>query len=260
LDKNVRTLVVGNSHPQCAINDSLFGNCKNFARAGEPFIYLQFKLEKLLVDNPQVDRVILEISDHEFKHQLRNWIYKPMVVESAVKAYWAFWPIDFHQQMFSVIGLKYFSYLLLGQQKYLISLMQLEEEFFDQLSWGGFKNSKVHFDAKKKEESQVIKSVKCDSLFQPVSENFFAFKRIQEICDKYNKEIVFIRCPIHISKPNCFQSDYKRLIGESLEIKVLDFRDFPLLDEDFADEEHLNGQGAFKFTSMLKDTLSKIME
>ncbi len=255
LEKNVTTLVVGNSHPQCAVNDSLFGNCKNLSRAGEPFFYLQFKLEKLLKENPQIDRVIIEISDNEFKSQIEKWIYNPMVVESSIKSYWAYLPLTFHEKLLSRLGVRYFKYLVLGQKNYLISMLGKSEPYFQSLSWGGFKNSAAVFHEHSIYKADEPGKMPCDSVLNPMPDNLSALENIQKICKQFGKEIVFIRCPVHPSMHDCFELGYEKMIKEHLQIKVLDFRNWPMEDADFADEDHLNRRGAFKFTTMLKDTL-----
>lgn len=255
LEKNVNTLVVGNSHPQCAINDSLFGNCKNLSRAGEPFFYLQFKLEKVLSENPQIDQVIIEISDNEFKSQIEEWIYNPMVVESSVKSYWAYWPLSFHKKLFSRIGIRYFKYLVLGQKKYLISMLGQSESFFQSLTWGGFKKSTAVFNEQLINEAEENVKMTCDSALNPMPDNLLALKKIQSLCSQYGKEIIFIRCPVHTSMHDCFELEYEKMIKENVKTKVLDFRNWPMDASDFADKDHLNRSGAYKFTRMLKDTL-----
>ena len=255
LEKNVTTLVVGNSHPQCAVNDSVFGNCKNLSRAGEPFFYLQFKLEKLLLENPQIDQVIIEISDNEFKSQIEKWIYNPMVVESSVKSYWAYWPLNFHEKLLTRLGARYFKYLLLGQKNYLISMLGKGEPYFQSLNWGGFKNSTAVFNEHSVIKDEAFEKMPCDSALHPMPDNLLALEKIQKICKQFGKEIVFIRCPIHPSMHDCFELEYEKRIKEHVQVEVLDFRNWPMEDADFADKDHLNRRGAYKFTTMLKDTL-----
>lgn len=255
LGEDVRTLIIGNSHPQCAINDSLFGHCRNLSRAGEPFFYAQFKLEKILKDNPQINQIVLEISDKEFKHQMEDWIFRPAVVENAVKAYWAYWPLWFHVDMFSKVGVDYFKFLLLGQKKYFLSLIQMDVPFFESLSWGGYRDSNVKIDLKKN-KSTISKNVtQCDSLFNPMKGNIMALEHIQALTHSNHCRLSFIRCPVHESLHDCYERDFRNLIIEKMKIPVIDFRNLKLEDDCFADEEHLNSHGATLFTEQLKHTI-----
>ncbi len=258
LGDDVKTLVIGNSHPQCAINDSLFGHCRNLSRAGEPFFYAQFKLEKLLKDNPQINQIVLEISDKEFKHQMEDWIFRPAVVENAVKAYWAYWPLWFHFDMFSNVGVDYFKFLLLGQKKYFLSLIQMDVSFFESLSWGGYRDSNVKIDLKKKNTFHSEFETQSDSLFYPMRGNLMALEHIQALTHSNHCRLSFIRCPVHESLHDSYERDYQNLIIEKMKIPVIDFRNLKLADDCFADEEHLNSHGATLFTGQLKDTILKL--
>ena len=52
-------LVLGDSHTECAVDDSVFSRSANFSKSATAFIYTYGAIKKLVADNPQVDTVLL---------------------------------------------------------------------------------------------------------------------------------------------------------------------------------------------------------
>jgi|GEM_PF-686357 len=59
-----QTLFVGDSHPQCALNDKLFPNSLNICRSAESYVYTYYKLKAILRVNPQIKTVVIGLSYH----------------------------------------------------------------------------------------------------------------------------------------------------------------------------------------------------
>jgi len=64
LDKNIHTLICGDSHTKTALNDSILPNSMNIAHSSEHYFYTYHVLKVLLNGNPQVSNVILGLSYH----------------------------------------------------------------------------------------------------------------------------------------------------------------------------------------------------
>ena len=60
---NANTLIIGDSHPQTAINPKLLNNAENLSQSAEPYLITYFKLKKLL-DTNKINTVILGYSYH----------------------------------------------------------------------------------------------------------------------------------------------------------------------------------------------------
>ncbi len=253
LAEDIETVVLGNSHPQCAINDELLTKTKNLSRAGEPIYYVLPKLQHLIQNNHHVKQVILELSDKEFQSALSRWMWSPMVIEHCTKAYWAFWPMSYHVGFIQKRGIDYFNYLMAAERKYLLAMTQRSEPFFEFLLWGGYKPSDERMKKEKWEESQQPISEKCDSLLIPVDANYIAFQELMELCNQKKIKLSLIRCPVHESLHDCFEKDYFRLVSQKMNLDVLDFRNLFLPDSCFRDAEHLNSIGATLFTHKLID-------
>jgi hypothetical protein len=87
--------------------------------------------------------------------------------------------------------------------------------------------------------------------------NLDYLRKIIDLCTSRNIQVMFIRCPVHKSINIHMYEDQFWEVKNTLfpEIEFLDFSDFPLEDQDFADQTHLNKSGSEKisvwFNSML---------
>lgn len=70
-ERNV--LVLGNSHPECAIDDSISNNMFNLAQSGSGYFYDYLKAKKVLKNNPQIDTLILGYSYGDLAEDMNSW-------------------------------------------------------------------------------------------------------------------------------------------------------------------------------------------
>lgn len=63
-DDNTSTVFLGDSHIECAFNDSLVQNTKNLARSSESYFYTYAKLRYLLKELPAIKTVVVGFSYH----------------------------------------------------------------------------------------------------------------------------------------------------------------------------------------------------
>ena len=84
-DKNV--LVLGNSHPECAINDSILPNYFNLAQSGSAYFYDYLKLREVVNHNPQIDTLIIGYSYGDLKESMNNWITDEDKIDYKMRTY-----------------------------------------------------------------------------------------------------------------------------------------------------------------------------
>ena len=61
--KNI--LIVGNSHTECSINDSIISNSVNLSQSATSYFYSYIKIREFTKSNPQIDTVIISFSDND---------------------------------------------------------------------------------------------------------------------------------------------------------------------------------------------------
>jgi hypothetical protein len=64
-DKNI--LIVGDSHTECAIDDSIFTRSFNISQSGTAYLYSYIKLRKILVENSHIDTVLVSFHGGSIK-------------------------------------------------------------------------------------------------------------------------------------------------------------------------------------------------
>ena len=82
INKDANILILGHSHLQYALNDSLINNSVNFSQAGDSYFYIYFKFKKIIESNTHVNTLILAISNNMFSDDIDDiWIYEKYHLE-----------------------------------------------------------------------------------------------------------------------------------------------------------------------------------
>ncbi len=74
LSSNITTIFIGDSHIQTAINDSLIENSINISSTAESYYYSYYKLQRYFKSNPQIKRIYLGFSYHNFSNYYEDYI------------------------------------------------------------------------------------------------------------------------------------------------------------------------------------------
>lgn len=239
------TLILGNSHPECALDDGGSLAFKNLARSAEPLYYTRFKLKWLLKWNPQIKRVFVELSENQLESRMGDWIWSDESIHRHAVSLYPYLSLKHHYESFRK---KHFYYLfdLLVAMKRSISGALLGDDrlFFEHLDWGGFEAHEGNHMTVQQQRNQNDKQ---ESLM-PNADNLSALQEIVELAKEFGVEIKFIRCPYHPRAKVNFEKSYREFFNDHPEWFLLDFRDFALPEDCFFDEYHLNAKGAAVFT------------
>lgn len=246
LNPNQSTLVLGNSHPECAVNDLKYPTIKNLARSAEPLYYTQYKLKWLLKWNPHVKKVFVELSENQLESRMKEWIWSEESLQRHTISLLPFLDLEHHLKAFEQRGFYYIGDVLLAMKRMISGVLICDEhEFFDHLDWGGFQEQNGS-------HLKKIDSAKDNpklELLNPDEDNLAGLREISRIGKETGVEIVFIRCPYHKSAQCNFENAYLQFFQDQPELKFMDFKNFDLGDDCFFDEYHLNGKGAQIFTA-----------
>jgi hypothetical protein len=86
-EKNI--IVVGDSHTQCAINDSIFSRSINISQGGTAYLYSYIKLRKFLNENPHIDTVLVSFHGGSIQRSQDEWIFGDKYILSIVPNYFS---------------------------------------------------------------------------------------------------------------------------------------------------------------------------
>jgi hypothetical protein len=259
LNKNISTIVLGHSHPECAFNDSLIDNFKNLGNSAEPYFYTYFKIKEILKYNPQIKNVLVEYSNNSLDKNTNDWVWGENYLFNSFPKYIAYMDFSDLELLFSHNFRSFIDVLSITFKRNLFNFFSKGKEINAE-SYGGY---------------LYLKRFKTDSLINAMTNekntneskiaistvNLNYLKKIVSLCNSGKVHIFFVRSPLNSSYPELRnEGKYKEILkNEFSNIDFLDFKDYPLTNDEFGDLEHLNYKGAkvfsLYFNKLLKEGL-----
>lgn len=241
-------VVLGHSHPECSLNDTLIADLKNFASSAESYFYTLNKIKTILKDNKKTEVVFLEYTNNQITKQMDNWIWGSVYITN-------FYPL--------------YSFNMTSEQKFLLFKKNtkglvnannlnlkknIEKILFTNNPQkmrlnGGYNNlnfSKVDSILNSRKQNKDLE--KFDNRVSVT--NISYLEKIISFCKDKNVKLILFRSPIH-SEYEVRQNEikYKQILANNLKgVDYLDFSSFPLDNECYADLPHLNNKGAKIFS------------
>jgi hypothetical protein len=256
INKDIKCIVIGHSHPECALNDSLIFGLKNFAESGDSYFYTYIKTKKILETNNQIKTVFIEFSNNQIEKSMDNKIWGDKYLSYKYPKYSSF--MNINDLLF--LSTKNLNLILNKQstafKKNIHFILKKNTTYIEYADWGGYL-----YLIRDKTDSLVNLTLKDtivkDYIPELSEKNLLYLTKTIEICDKFGVNVYFIRCPLHqkysaLSYENEFQKILKTKYNN---IEFLDFKDFPLENSEFGDLEHLNYKGARKFSLFFNQLL-----
>jgi hypothetical protein len=248
IDKSVTRLILGHSHPECAYNDYLIHDTDNFAQSGESYFYTNIKTQELIKSNPHVKEVFIEFTNDQINYSKNNWIWEDAFLTEKYPKYSPFMSYEDHTLLLKGNTTGFFNTLAISANKNIYNIINNKTDFTAFI--GGYKALDHQLDTseRNKASSKNQLQISADSIS---TTNLFYLKKLVDFCQAQELKVYLVRSPLNknnadLKNERLFQS----LRGHYFkDIDFLDFADFPLEDSDFADLEHLNAQGATKFST-----------
>lgn len=255
---NPKFLVLGNSHSEHALNDSLIPNLKNLSQGGESYYYTYQKAKKVLEQNPEVSTVFIEYSNIAISYKMKKWIWDDQVLRNYYVKYSPFLSLS---DEFLLVSNNLSGYLnaISPKIKERGSRIFIKKINYTNDIGGYFYQSQSKIDSLL--NNPLDKSAKHNSISKTYSfsnvNNLYLLKLIN-LCKSYNKKIILVRCPIHPQyelweSETIFQETLKKELNG---IEFLDFSKFELSNDEFRDFDHLNYKGAIKFSKHFNNFLN----
>ncbi len=257
LPDTVDKIVLGHSHPECALNDSIVTGLANFSNSGEAYFYAYFKLKKILSDNQHIKFVFIELSNKQVTKRTDEWIWSTKYIEARYPSYVSFIDPEGHSLL---CDKNPNGYLRTTNTLLSLNMKLLKNHTYDYThKVGGF----LHLN-KNKIDSFLLLPPKIEEaeLFDQKSiYNLRYLDKIIQYCMSKKVTPVLIRCPVHPRFAE-FKNEkkYQAIIHSRYKnVAFLDFVKFRLPNKEYADMEHLNYIGARRFSlffdSIIKDEL-----
>lgn len=250
IDKTYTNLILGHSHPECAYDDDLISHTLNFAQSGESYFYTYIKTKELIASNPHVKQVFIEFSNDQINLSKNNWIWDDDFLSEKYPKFSPFMTFEDQKVLLNGNTKGFFNTLSVSANKNFYNLINGKTDFTDRI--GGFIALEHTLEISK--ETTSFKNPTTDSTSIV---NIQYLKKLVDFCKQQQLKVYLVRSPLHkknidLKNEALFQKVRKEYFDD---VTFLDFVSFPLNDSDFADLEHLNNDGAIKYSKWFNTQL-----
>ncbi len=265
LEKNLRTietLILGSSHSQNGINpEFLKAKSCNLAFGGQPIAIDYFLLEKYMDQMINLKTVLLEVSPHRFYNELNpnDWnghVYSILYdIDYKVEGY------SVKNYSFVLADVKYFSTIFVDNFNPKIPKQKLNK-------FGFMTNDfRDRFSKLKNDSLKIENSFKMNNKFNNqlnFKTNTIFVNKIIEKCQKNSVKIIFIETPLYRTYnskiPMIIKMQHQDLLSNFTNRFGIPHYDFSNSErfhlKDFKNDNHLNPDGAKKFTIIVASLLN----
>lgn len=254
LNPEKEILFLGDSHIECAVNDSLIPKSLNLGKSSESYYFSYYKLKKLLENNSSIKQVYLGVSYHNVSNYYDQFITGKYSSDIAQNYYYIL-PVKEQAKMFYwnkgnlVLFVK--SIVKIGFSK----IVNRNKHSF----LGGFKNNFENMTAVKSSMDKRLLFQYYDAEeTKSFSElNISYLSKIVELCKQNNIKIAALNTPIHYYYHKKIPSIYKNKINEIIQlnqIKYIDLSELNLNNYDYIpDGDHFSKSGSTMTTIEIKN-------
>ena len=250
LPNNEQIVFLGNSHIECAINDTIVKNSFNFARSAEQIEFIYSKVKLLDKYNPQIDTIIigfdnclvLQPKNISFANEMYNPYFYDTYNFKDILCILYYAPFDYIINHFTHT----FNWDKLYQ--FMSSYISENSNINNISNIGSF----LYLYRDKLEKDIILRG---NRKHNPISANklcLYFLDQTIKYCDDNDLTLIFMCPPQH---KKCFLDSviYKQIYHENYSnIPFYDFRDLELPDSCFGDLDHLNYKGAKVFSEYIE--------
>jgi hypothetical protein len=268
INKNIKTLIIGDSHAECSFNPSYIDNSINVAQSGECYYYTFFKLQYFLSKESSIKTVVLACSYNNFNSFWDDFLFLKEKTVPMLERYYQILGVEgFKNIMFKPYSWKYMigsiGFPIKENNEILMQQLKNTKEYIFPF-WGNYQpftkvnindtiisngiNKTYYNEGKLRVMSSIQKKY---------------FDKIVNLCKSKNLSLILINTPI-VNKykeqiPERFKSYYNKIAHEVANrklITLLNLSTFPIPDYGFYDPTHLNQVGAEIFSKSINKILN----
>ncbi len=257
LPKHSSMIVLGNSHPECALNDAYISDFSNCAQSSEAYFYNHLKLRELIDENKQLKTVFIEFSNSQITKKIDNYVFGDEYLNWRFCRFNPMMKAEDYQFLLKHNPLKILEVQNIALRENTEYLKKDLPYYISGRSLGGYLQLNYkQVDSSLKEKTNLINLQKIINVES--DKNLFYLRKCINLCRQHNINVYLIRCPQHPlfedwSNEKLFQ---KTRLEKFKDIEFLDFGKLKLKKAEYADLSHLNVDGAKHF-SVFFDSLVK---
>lgn len=255
LDNNIKGVILGHSQPECAYNDSIITNFQNVAHSAESYFYTNYKLKILIAQNPQVDIVFLEFTNNYLEDETEAWTWRNDIITNYYPPLSNVIPLSIKIKLLLKRPSSFLRASSLASKERVARMLKGDFNYTGQ--WGGYnylkRNKTDSLLAHPGNETKPVSLRLSDNL------NLLYLRKIINYLKEKDIKLFLVRSPVHerykeVSHERQFQELVK---NEFNDVEFLDFSEFPMSNDEFADLKHLNYKGAGKYSKWFQQVLDE---
>lgn len=250
LGEDKQFLIVGDSHPECAFNDSIIYAGANFAASAESYFYIYAKVKQLIKYNKQIKHVLVEFNNGQIEKGMNELIWSEKYLMEVYPKYASFLDADDYTVLLkNNSGSLLPAHMLALKKNITFLFIDRGRSMIHYRNWGGYLRL-THDQPQVLEAAMDKPSVELDHEIETSKTNLAYLRKIIALCRLHQVSVHLIRTPVHPAYSGLAnEKTYQRVVTERFSgVSHLDFRNFTLAPGDFADFHHLNHRGAKKFS------------
>lgn len=247
INENKNILILGNSHPECAIDDSILSNSFNLAQSGSAYFYDYLKLREVIKHNVQIDTVVLGYSYGDLKENMDFWFTADDKINNKLRSYFFL--------------LKAEDYLALLKANPASTLKHTPRTIFHNVKmkykgYGYLGKFKPLVEHRLAEDKELIKSLETGSINKYSKYQIQYLLKIYEFCESNNLTLILLNTPIHKTLEEIQQpltANYCSFVSKNLpNAYLVDHSNLTLPESGYRDLSHLHRSGAEIYSKYLK--------
>jgi hypothetical protein len=256
INDHSKIVLFGHSHPECAFNDSLITNFKNLSQSAEPYFYTYQKVRKVLSQNPQIETVLIEYSNNQIDEKMNDWTWGYKYMSNMFPQYFSFMDKADIDLLLKNNSKDFMNCLSIATKKNLFRMFTFNYNFSNNI--GGYLRLEKFQTNLTKDTLAVSKNTGNNKSANISAINIEYLKKIIDLCHSKHKKVYMVRSPQHKYYEYLKnEEEYMKIKNtEFSTVELLDFNNFPLADNEFADPGHLNYKGALKFSKWFNRMLN----
>jgi len=248
IDKGYKIALFGHSHSECAFNDSLISGFKNLSHSAEPYFYTYQKVKKVISQNNQLETILIEYSNNQIDVKMDEWTWGYKYMSNMFPQYASFMDPSDLELLFDKNPKDFVNCVSILTRQNIFRVATLNYNFSSSI--GGYLKINNPKPLEIKNTPSVLNNEATSERTKLSMTNLKYLRKIIDYCHQKHKKVFLVRSPQHkgyeFMKNEKVFMKIKKLYFQDVEF--LDFNNFPLRDDEFADLGHLNFKGASKFS------------
>ena len=244
-EKNI--LIVGNSHTECSVNDSIISNSVNLSQSASSYFYSYMKIRDFTKHNPQIDTLIISFSDNDLFSEKEKWFSSSEKINNKMTRHIVLFNKDDYLDLFKSNPLEVsFQTFILYSDFY--NLHTQKRDFI-----GSYNKINVN----KIDEAIIEFNRRPPKICEERADSELEYLiKIYEFTQEHKIKLILLNTPIHpilekhfsVIKPRNLQ-----IVSENMpNATYFDHTSFVLKNSDYADLGHLNNKGSTKYSEFLQ--------